>query len=115
MSERKLVNLDYLDREAQLYRQAKTNIDSNARILQETIDKHTKTEVEAVQTAIKNLNEKLDKIMQTDFVKEKTQIIEKSEKQMIASIKSAANTFFKVSKVIQEKEGLTPNEKTIPW
>ena len=28
MSERKLVNLDYLDREAQLYRQAKNNINS---------------------------------------------------------------------------------------
>ena len=60
MSERKLVNLDYLDREAQLYKQAKTNIHSNAKILQETIDKHTKTEVEAVQNAIKNLNEKVN-------------------------------------------------------
>ena len=111
MSERKLVNLDYLDREAQLYRQAKNNINSNAKILQETIDKHTKTELEAVQTAIKNLNEKLDRIMETDFVKEKTQIIEKSEKQMISSIKAAADTFFKVSKIIKEKEGLTPEMK----
>ena len=34
-----------------------------------------------------------------------------SEKQMISSIKSAADTFFKVSKVIKEKEGLTPEMK----
>lgn len=111
MSERKLVNLDYLDREAALYKQAKSNIKENAKVLQETIDKHTKTEVEAVQKAIKNLNEKVDRIMKTDFVKEKTQIIEHSEKQMINSIKSAADTFFKVSKIINDKEGITPEMK----
>ena len=111
MSERKLVNLDYLDREAALYKQAKSNIKDNAKVLQETIDKHTKEELAAVQKAIKNLNEKVDRIMKTDFVKEKTQIIENSEKQMIASIKSAADTFFKVSKIIKEKEGLTSEMK----
>ena len=41
----------------------------------------------------------------------KTQLIEQSEKQMISSIKPAADTFFKVSKVIKEKEGLTPEMK----
>ena len=111
MSDRKLVSLDYLDREAQLYKNAKSNIETNAKILQETMDKHTKNEVEAVKQAIKNLNEKVDRIMKTDFVKEKTQLIEQSEKQMISSIKSAADTFFKVSKVIKEKEGLTPEMK----
>ena len=42
--------------------------------------------------------------METAFVKEKTHTIEKSEKQMIESIKRAAETFFKVSKVINDKE-----------
>jgi hypothetical protein len=111
MSERKIVNLDYLDREAALYKQAKSNIKENAKVLQETIDKHTKEEVDAIQKAIKNLNEKVDRIMKTDFVKEKTQIIEHAEKQMMNSIKSAADTFFKVSKIINEKEGLTPEMK----
>jgi predicted nucleic acid-binding protein len=111
MAERKLVNFNNLDREAQLYREAKINIDENVKILRETIDTNTKPEVEAVQEAIKNLNKKVERIMETDFVKEKTQIIERSEKQMIQSITSAAETFFKVSQIIREKEGLSEDHK----
>jgi hypothetical protein len=111
MSERQVVSLNNLDREAQLYKQAKNDIVTNTKILQEAIDKNTKEEVEAVQVAIKNLNSKVEKIMEHDFVKEKNQIIERSEKQMIQSIKSAADTFFKVRKVIHEKDELSHEHK----
>lgn len=111
MSDRKIVSLDYLDREAQLFKQARTDIDTNVKIIRETIDKNTRNEVEAVEQAIKNLNNKVQKILETDFIKEKTNIIEKSEEQMINSSKLAAQTFFKVRKIIHEKDELTIQQK----
>lgn len=111
MSDRKIVSLDYLDREAQLFKQARNNIDSNVKIIRDTIDKNTRNEVEAVEQAIKNLNNKVQKILETDFIKEKTNIIEKSEEQMIKSSKLAAQTFFKVRKIIHEKDELTIQQK----
>lgn len=107
----KIITLDYLDREAQLYKQAKNNIEENVKIVRKTLEKNTEKEVEAVQKAIKNLNTKIEKIMETEFVKEKTHKIEKSEKQMIESIKRAAETFFKVSKIINDKEELSVEQK----
>jgi len=111
MSNKQIVNLDYLDREAQLFKQARNNINENTKIVREAIDKHTKTEVEAVQNAILNLNKKVQQILETDFVKEKTELIEKSEEQMIKSSKLAAQTFFKVRKIIHEKQELTQEQK----
>jgi len=111
MSNKKIVSLDYLDREAQLFKKARTDIDSNVKIIRETIDKNTRNEVEAVELAIKNLNNKVQKILETDFIKEKTNIIEKSEEQMIKSSKLAAQTFFKVRKIIHEKDELTQQQK----
>ena len=111
MSNKQIVNLDYLDREAQLFKQARNNIEENTKIVREAIDKNTKTEVEAVQTAIQNLNKRVQQILETDFVKERTNIIERSEEQMIKSSKLAAQTFFKVRKIIHEKQELTQEQK----
>jgi hypothetical protein len=111
MSNKQIVNLDYLDREAQLFKQARNNIDENSKIVREVLDKNTKNEVEAVQNAIQNLNKKVQQILETDFVKEKTDLIEKSEEQMIKSSKLAAQTFFKVRKIIHEKQELTQEQK----
>ena len=107
----KLVNLDYLDREAQLFKQARNNIDTNIKIVKEAIDKNTKNEVQAVEEAIKTLNTKVKKIMETDFIKQKTEIIEKSEEQMIKSSKMAAQTFFKVRTIIHQKNELSLEQK----
>ena len=63
MSDRKLVNLDYLDREAQLFKQAKNNIETNSKLVREAIDKNTKEEVQAVQQALNNLNKKVEQIL----------------------------------------------------
>ena len=111
MSERKLVNLDYLDREAQLFKQARNNIETNTKIVREAINKNTKNEVEAVEQAIKNLNKRVQQILDTDLIKERTNIIEKSEEQMIKSSKLAAQTFFKVRKIIHEKKELTKEQQ----
>jgi hypothetical protein len=111
MSDKKLVNLNYLDREAQLFKQAKTNIEINSKLVREAIDKNTKQEVQAVQQALSNLNKKVEQILDTDFVKEKTQIIESSEEQIIKSSKLAAQTFFKVRKIIHEKPDISQEQK----
>lgn len=111
MTEQNLVRFDNLDREAILFKEAKNNIEKNTKIIREAIDTNTKNEVQCVQTAIDNLNKKVQKIMETDFVKERSNIIEKSEVQMIKSTKMAAQTFFKVKKIIYDKEELTLEQK----
>ena len=85
----KIVSLDFLDREAVLYKQSKESLKTNGEIIDKVIKKNTEKEVEEVQCAIKKLNDKMDAIMQTDFVKEKQNAIEASHEQMSSSIKKA--------------------------
>jgi hypothetical protein len=108
---RKVINMDFLDREANLYRSSKETLKSNSETIDKTIKDNTKQEVEAVQNAIKILNEKVEKIMETDFVKDKQKQIESSQKQMSDSIKKASDAFFKVKTYILEKDGLTEEQK----
>tara|TARA_B100001142_G_C13998780_1_gene525753 strand:+ start:15 stop:512 length:498 start_codon:yes stop_codon:yes gene_type:complete len=112
-SSNKLVSLDFLDREAMLYKQSKESLKTNSEIIDKVIKKNTEKEVEEVQCAIKKLNEKMDAIMQTDFVKEKQTAIEASQEQMSNSIKKAYDAYFKVRTYILEKEGLTDEQKQV--
>ena len=107
----KLVSLDFLDREAMLYKQSKETYKTNSEIIDKVIKKNTEKEVEEVQCAIKKLNEKMDAIMKTDFVKEKQSSIEASQEQMSGSIKKAYEAYFKVRTYILEKEGLNDEQK----
>ena len=107
----KIVSLDFLDREAVLYKQSKESLKTNGEIIDKVIKKNTEKEVEEVQCAIKKLNDKMDAIMQTDFVKEKQNAIEASHEQMSSSIKKAYEAYFKVRDYILEKEGLEHEQK----
>ena len=107
-----IVNLDFLDREAALYKQSKENLKNTGEIIDKVIKQNTKEEVEEVQNAIKKLNEKVERIMETDFVKDKQNAIESSQKQMTESIKKAYEAFVKVKNYIQEKEGLSQEQKS---
>ena len=111
MSDKQVVNLDFLDREAQLYRNSKETLKTTGELVNKTIIDNTKKEVEDVQNAIKKLNEKVDKIMETDFIKNHQKTIESSQKQMSESIKKASDAFFKVRTLILEKQGLTDQQK----
>lgn len=108
---RQIMNMDFLDREANLYHSSKDILKSNSATIDKTIKDNTTKEVEAVQNAIKVLNQKVEKIMETDFVKDKQKEIESSQKQMSESIKKASDAFFKVKTYILEKEGLTEDQK----
>ena len=107
-----MVNLDFLDREAQLYRTASNEIKDTSNLVQKTIDEHTKTEVADVENAIKKLNGKIEKIMQTDFIKTQKTTMEKAREQINKSMEIAKDTFFKVKKVIDNHPNLSPEKKT---
>ena len=106
-----LADLKSLDREGQLYRSSKENIEQTGMLIDKTVKDNTKKEVEDVQHAIKKLNEKVEKIMETDFIREKQQSIEDSRKQMKESIKKATDVFFKVRQIIVAKEGIDQEKK----
>jgi len=107
----KLVSLDFLDREAMLYKQSKETHKTNGDIINKVITKNTETEVAEVNMAMKKLNDKVEAIMKTDFIKEKQCAIESSKEQMSSSIKKAYDAYFKVREYIIEKEGLTDEQK----
>jgi hypothetical protein len=111
MSNKQMVNLDFLDREASLYKGAKTQITDNNKILRKTVEDHTKQEMDEVENAIKKLNTKIESIMKTDFVKEKQTIIETASKQMNKSMEMASNTYIKVRKIIREHPKLNDEQK----
>lgn len=106
-----LVDLNSLDREGQLYRNSKQNIEETSKLIDKTVKDNTKKEVEDVQLAIKKLNEKVEKIMETTFIKEKQKSIQDSQKQMNESIKKATEVFFKVREIIVTKEGISEEKK----
>ena len=108
---RQLVNLNYLDREAQLYKSSKKTLIDTSEELKTAIENNTKKEVEEVEAAIKRLNQKVEAIMKTDYVQERQKRIEEAQKQMMKSIKEASNTFFQVREVIRAKENLSDEEK----
>ena len=110
-SQKQIVNLNYLDREAAIYKQSKNDLVEYSKQVRDAVEQNTTKEVEEVEAAIKRLNEKVEKIMETNYVKERQQKIEEAQQQMMKSIKEASNTFFQVRNVIRSKENLTKEEK----
>ncbi len=110
-SQKQIVNLNYLDREAQIYKQSKNDLVEYSKQVHEAVEQNTKKEVEEVEEAIKRLNQKVEKIMETNYVKERQQKIEEAQQQMMKSIKEASNTFFQVREVIRSKDNLSDEEK----
>ena len=51
-----IVNLNYLDREATLFKQSKETLNNNAEEIQTAVDSNTKDEVREVEEAIQRLN-----------------------------------------------------------
>ena len=110
-SSRQVVNLNYLDREANLFKTSKQDIITHSKQLESVIENNTKQEVADVEAAIERLNKKVEAIMKTEYVQEKQNKIEAAQQQMMKSIKEASTTFFNVREVIRSKENLTHEEK----
>jgi hypothetical protein len=56
-----LVNFNSLDKEAAIYKASKEKMEENAKFIQKSIDDNTKAEKQAVEDAIKALNNNLIK------------------------------------------------------
>ena len=110
-SQKQIVNLNYLDREAAIYKQSKNDLIEYSKQVKDAVEQNTTQEVQEVEEAIKRLNEKVEKIMETKYVKERQEKIEAAQQQMMNSIKEASNTFFQVRGVIRSKDNLSPEEK----
>ena len=108
---KQLINFDFLDREASLYHSAKTTIEDNNKIIHDTIKKNTEQEYNDVNNAIKKLNDKIDTLMKNEFIKDKQTTIESANTQMKKSIEVASKTFFKVKKIIYDKQDLSLETK----
>ena len=104
---KQIVNLNFLDREAEIYKSSKNTLIETSNEIQKAVEQNTKKEIEDVNAAIKKLNEKVERIMETDFVKKRQEKIESAQQQMMRSIKEAADTFFKVKQDIRSKENLS--------
>lgn len=108
---KQIVNLNYLDREAALFKKSKETLNTNAEQIQTAIESNTIEEVREVEEAIKRLNQKVESIMKTKYVTQRQQQIEDAQAQMMKSMKEAKETFFKVREVIRAKENLSEDEK----
>ena len=108
-----LTNLNFLDKEAQNFRQAKNQMELSEKNIKTAIDTNTEQEVQAVNDAIKNLNQKVELILNTQQIKAEEEKLKTSQKQITSSIQIASETYFKVLKIIKEKN--LPKEKQIEY
>jgi len=106
-----IARLDFLDREAALYKNARNKVDETSDFIQKQIDIGTKVEQEKVEEAIKELNSKVKTIIDSKEVKEKEDIIKDQNEIIKKSIKIGFETYKKICKIIDEKPNLTPQQR----
>ena len=108
---KQVVNLDFLDKEANIYKQSKQELMIRSENIRNTILENTKREVEEIQNAINNLNKKIDAIMKLDAIVDEKNKIDNCHNRMSLSIEHAANAFFKIREIIYNKQNLNIRQK----
>lgn len=98
-----LSKLDFLDNHAIEFKESKKRIENNSKQLQTFLEDNTKKEMDDVKKAIESLNQKMDKLMKLESVQKKQNEIKEDHKKMALSMEVAANTYFKIRKMIYEK------------
>ena len=106
-----IARLDFLDREAALYKNARNTIEETSDFIQTQIDVGTKEEQEKVDKAIKELNSKVKTIIESKEVKDKEELIKEQNEIVKKSIKIGFETYKKISKIIDEKPNLTQQQR----
>ena len=96
-----IARLDFLDREAALYKNARNTIDETSDFIQNQIDLGTKEEQEKVEKAIKELNSKVKTIIESKEVKDKEELIKDRTSKGGISIDSV------IHGMVFKKNGLT--------
>lgn len=102
---------NFLEREAALFKEAKTNIEDAVEFIQTTVEENTKHERKAVQDAIANLNAKIKTVVESDAIKSKEKMIDEQNELIKKSVKIAMETYKNVKKVIDENPNLSPEKK----
>lgn len=98
-----LTNFSLLNSQADLYLNAKNELDQSSMNIQKTIEENTKEESEAVNNAIQALNKKVETIIQSEEIQEETKRIQYNEKVMTEAMEKAKEVFFKVCEIIKSK------------
>lgn len=98
-----LSKLDFLDNHANKFKESKKRIENNSKELQTFLEDNTKKEMDDVKKAMETLNQKMDKLMNLESVQKKQNEIKEDHKKMALSMEVAANTYFKIRKMIYEK------------
>ena len=111
MSSSQLTNFDFLNKEAQIYKENKEQLQSLTKNMQESLVTNTKKEMEEVQQAINRLNQKIETLMNTEDIQQQKQQIDKCHNRMSLSIDLAAKAFFKIRNLIYSKENLAIDKK----
>jgi len=106
-----IVNLDFLNKEAQIYKENKNQLETISKNMQQSLVANTEQEMNEVQEAINRLNKKIEQVMESDEMMTKKEQLEKCHKRMSLSIDMAAKTFFKLRNLIYSKENLTSQQK----
>lgn len=103
--------INFLEREAALFKEAKTNIEDAVDFIQTTVEEKTKEERRAVEEAIAKLNAKIKTVVQSDEIKSKEKMIQEQNELIKKSVKIAMETYKNVKKVIDQNPNLTDEKK----
>ena len=77
----------------------------------QTVERNTQQEVKQIETAINNLNRKVDMIMKTPEMKQEETRMKQSQKLMFLSLQTAMKAFREGEESIRNRKDLSPTQK----
>ena len=101
---------DFL-RQAEKYREKRAVIKEKTHLLQKTIEQNTIKEKRDLDNAIKNLNNKVKKILEHPTVKQETLKLQEDQKEMFMSLKKCMDVYRQARDVIMNDTSLNHKEK----
>lgn len=106
-----LNQINFLEKEAALFKRARNNIDEAVIFIQTQVEENTKEERQAVQDAISNLNAKIKKVVESDEIKSKEKMIQEQNELIKKSVKIAMETYKNVKQIIDNNDTLSTEKK----
>jgi len=93
------------------FKKSKQEFQASQRRIMETVERNTKKEVQLVEHAINNLNQKVDLIMKTPHMQQEENKMKQSKKLMFLSLQNALKAFEEGSASINQRKDLSPSDK----
>ena len=109
--DKQIVNLNFLDREVSLFKNARSNMEQLESDINTILEQNTKVEKHELEKAIENYNGKVKHILETEEIKSKTNKLEHYSDIMNESIKKAFETYKKALDIIDKQTNLTLEKK----